>query len=195
MKVRARVRGRGYGEEGAGRRMRRTSSSMHTPWSLQLLLQTVCRLQSSLTKPGEQRQKPAGGPHSPWPEQSLGHLSTIAEQSSPPQPALQSQTPLPQTPLPLHELAQSASTLQSSPLKPGWHSHRPSTMWLESTTTLHVPRPLQSFLHATVSVQSSPEKPGSHVHVPSGTKHSPCPPHMGVPGHVACSNAEQLAPV
>jgi len=160
-----------------------------------LELQTVSRLQSSPTKPGEHRQKPAGGPHSPWPEQSLGHVSTTSVQSSPPQPALQSQTPLPQTPLPLHWLGQSASTLQSSPLKPGSHSHRPSTMWLESTTTLQVPWPLQSFLHVTFSVQSSPEKPGSHVHVPSGAKHSPCPPHMGVPGHVACSNAEQFAPV
>jgi hypothetical protein len=68
-------------------------------------------------------------------------------------------------------------------------------MWLESTTTLQVPWPLQSFLHVTFSVQSSPEKPGSHVHVPSGAKQSPFPPHMGVPGHAASSNAEQFAPV
>ena len=114
------------------------------------MLQLVGRPQSSPTKPGAQRHSPPV-PHSPWPEQSLGHFSTTSVQSSPPQPALQSQTPLPQTPLPLHWLGQSASTLQSSPLKPGSHSHRPSTMWLESTTTLQVPWPLQSFLHVTFS--------------------------------------------
>ena len=94
---------------------------MHTPWLLQLVLQTVCLPQLSPAKPGEQRQKPAGGPQSPFPEQSPGHLSTTLAQSSPPQPLWHSHTPRPQRPRPLQLFGQSASTLQSSPLKPGWH--------------------------------------------------------------------------